>query len=274
MNYHVSVIVPVYRVAAYIERCMKSLREQTLVGVEVLLVDDCGMDRSVSLAEEFIAQNRLSADWHILSQPQNMGPGAARNVGIEAAQGEYVAFVDGDDWIESTMLETLYRQAKRYDADLSSSAAVLDYPDGSHRLMTNPAVGNGELTESMRRQLLQRYVSNFTTMLFHREWLQENEIAFPDSKSGEDSCFMGMCYLMCRRIAQCDTPFYHYVIYPDSTSHRRHVYRGREKRKAFGELLSYAQKRGLWSRYKKQLRLIYLKKAVLTAIYDYIKSYL
>lgn len=274
MMYKVTVIVPVYRVASYIGRCMDSLRGQTLAEVEVLLVDDCSPDESVALVNDYIVRNHLETDWHILHTPYNSGPGVARNIGIAAAGGEYIAYVDGDDWIEPQMLESLYAMAKRQDADLSSSAAILDYPDGSHRLMTNPVVGCGEVTEAKRKHLLRHFVSNFTTTLFRREWLRENGITFPSSMSGEDSCYMGMCYLMCRRIAQCDTPYYHYIIYPESTSHRRHVYRGREKRKAFGALLAYAQKQGLWEAYKGELRLIYLKKAVLTSIIDYIKSYL
>lgn len=272
--YHVSIILPVYNVAPYIVRCMDSLRVQTLPNLEVLFVDDWGADNSVAVIEEYICSAGLSADWHVLHTPCNSGPGAARNVGIEAAKGEYVAFVDGDDWIEPNMLETLYHMAQKHGADLSSSAAVMDFADGSHRLMLNPSVGSGPVTTDMRKYLLRHFVSNFTTMLFRREWLVAEALRFPTATSGEDSCYMGQCYLLCRRIAQCDTPFYHYLIHPSSISHRRHVYRGWQKREAFGALLSFARRRGLWPEYKLELIWVYFKKAVVSSIVDYIKSYL
>lgn len=269
-----SVILPIYNVAPYIVRCMESLRAQTLSNLEVLFVDDWGVDNSVELIEAYIRSHSLSDDWHVLHTPSNSGPGAARNVGIEAAKGEYIAFVDGDDWIEPQMLETLYAMAKEYDADLSSSAAILDYPDGSHRLMLNPSVGSGPVTMAMRKHLICHFVSNFTTMLFRREWLMAEDLRFPVATSGEDSCFMGQCYLLCHRIAQCDTPFYHYLIHSSSISHRRHVYRGRQKREAFGALIAFAHQRNLWPEYKWELIWVYFKKAVVSSIVDYIKSYL
>lgn len=272
--YKVSVIIPVYQVEPYITTCMTSLLEQTLQEVEVLFVDDHGQDNSISLIRQFIQMHGLEAHWHILATPQNSGPALARNTGIHAAQGEFIAFVDGDDWVESTMYETLYQQAQLHQADISSSAAMLDYPDGQHRCMTNPRVGNGECSISMRKYLLRHYVSNFTTMLFRRDWLLHNHILFPDTKSSEDSCFMGCCYLLCRRIAQCDTPFYHYIIRTESISHRKHVYRGKEKRITFSFLHNFAKANGLWPTYHYELRWIYFKKAILSSILDFIKSYM
>ena len=279
MSYSVSVIVPVYRVEDKIQRCLDSLLAQDMATLpsgerllEVLLVDDRGGDQSMALCEHYIATHHLESDWHILTMPANGGPAAARNLGIGQAKGEYIAFCDADDWVEPNMYETLYHQARQYDADLSSAAAVLDYPDGSHRRMTNPEVAQGELTVANRKHILKHFISNFTTMLFRREWLLENGLRFPDSRSGEDSCFMGCCYLLCRRIAQCNEPFYHYVIYPTSISHSKHVYRGRQKREAFRQLLLFAKDHGLWPQYKWVLRWVYFKKAIITSILDYLKS--
>lgn len=268
----VSIIIPVYNVAQYVARCMESLRSQTMQDFEVLFVDDHGQDDSVSIIQKFISANGLNERWRVLETPKNNGPAVARNIGIPAARGEYIAFVDSDDWIEADMLEALYRNAKEYLADLSSCAAVLDFSDGTHRMMKNPYIGNGIVSKRQHRYLLQHYVSNFTTMLFRREWLLNNGILFPNAKSGEDSSFMGQCYLMAERIAQTDKPMYHYVIHPQSISHKRGVWRGGEKKKAFDALLRYAREHGVWHEYKLALRWVYFKKVIVTSIIDYIHS--
>ncbi len=268
----ISVIIPIYNMAGFVERCMESLRGQTLQDFEVLFVDDHGTDESVHVIEKYIAAQGLEGQWKVFHTPCNKGPGAARNCGIQEATGEYVAFVDGDDWIEPAMLEVLYRNAVAHHADLSSGACVWDYADGTHRIVRNPQIGCGTVSRQQRRYLLRHYASNFTTMLFRREWLRGNGIVFPAAKSGEDSSFMGQCYLMAERIAQTDEPIYHYIIHPQSISHQRGVWRGGEKHRAFAALLHFAAERGLLPTYGATLAWVYLKKAVVMSIVDYCRS--
>ena len=267
--FKISIIIPVYNVAPYLQRCLDSIAQQTLKDLEVILVDDHGQDNSIVIARDYIKTQGLSA-WQIIETPTNSGPGKARNMGIEQASGQYIAFCDADDWVEPTMYEQLYLQAQAEKADISSAAAVMDFPDRTTRIMTNPAIGNGTISISQKKQLLRHFVSNFTTMLFRREWLIANDIHFPDSRSGEDSCFMGECYLAVSRMAQNNTPLYHYIIHADSISHGKHVWRGKEKRKAFGALLAFSKTHNLWETYRWQLIWIYIKKALLTPIKEYI----
>lgn len=268
MSHPVSIIIPIYNVAPYIERCLDSIANQTLSDLEVILVDDHGQDDSITIARDYIQTHHLST-WRIIETPSNSGPGVARNIGVEEATGEYIAFCDADDWVEPTMYEQLYHLAQNQNADISSVAAVLDYPDGTHRLMLNPEIGSGEVNLEQRRYLLSHFVSNFTTMLFRRDWLNQYSIRFPEARSGEDSSFMGQCYLVVQRIAQTNQPLYHYVIHTDSISHRKHVWRGKDKRKAFGVLIDFAKQNGLWPTFRKVLIIIYIKKALLTPIKEW-----
>lgn len=268
----VSVIIPVYNASAWIERCLESLFAQTLHELEILLVDDHGTDDSMLLARRFVHAHSAICNVSFLQTNQNAGPAMARNVGLQHATGEFVAFVDADDWIEADMYELLYLNAKQWDAEVSSAAAILDYPDGHHELMHNPRVENGRVTPRSKRYLLRHFVSNFTTMLFRRDWLLKHGMSFPLAKSGEDSSFMGQVYLMVERIAQIDDAKYHYVIHSQSISHKRGVYRGKEKQKAFKALLDFAHDKHLWSDYEWTLRWVYFKKAVISSWVDYIKS--
>lgn len=268
----ISVIIPVYNAADHITRCMDSLRAQTFRHFEVLFVDDAGTDDSLARVRAYIKEYALQAAWHIIPTTCNTGPGPARNRGIDAAQGTYIAFLDADDWIEPTMLADLYDLAVRHQADLVTSAATADYPDGSSRLMPNPHVGSGPLTPDARRHLLRHFVSNFTTMLFRRDYLITNHLHFPATTASEDSAFVAMCYLTATRIAQTTTPYYHYIIHPASLSHTPRTFRGPAKRQAFRAVLRYARAHGLLRPYRTTLYYIYLKKALLFPIIDYLRS--
>lgn len=267
----VSIIIPVYNSAPYIKRCLDSVYAQTQHNIELIFVDDHGTDGSMKLIREYVEKApRKDITTVFEATPKNSGPALARNIGIEKAHGEYIAFLDADDWISSTMCETLYTNATREDAELSCGQAILDFEDGRPcKLMCNPSVGNGALTDSKKRYILNRYISNFTTFLFRRTWLLENKISFPPTRSGEDSCFIGCCYLSANRIAQVDEVIYHYIIHSDSLSHQKRTWRGNEKRQSFKALIQYARKKQMLKKFWFSLYFIYLKKAWLTPLKEW-----
>lgn len=110
MNYNeisklVSIIIPVYKVEAYIEECIESVINQSYPHIEIILVDDAGNDNSIELAEKKL--NVTNCQWSILKHETNKGPSAARNTGIAAAKGEYLYFLDADDYIDRFCIEKL-----------------------------------------------------------------------------------------------------------------------------------------------------------------------
>lgn len=113
----VSVIVPVYNTEKYLKRCLDSLVNQTLTDIEIILVDDGSRQACASLCDELSNTDPRITVIH----KQNGGLGFARNTGIEAANGEYIGFVDSDDYVEPSMYETLYRAATKENADLALS---------------------------------------------------------------------------------------------------------------------------------------------------------
>lgn len=268
----VSIIVPVYNVAQYVTQCMDSLYRQSFSDIEVIFVDDRGSDNSVQIVKDYISSRDLQQSWHVVYMPENGKPGKARNYGLTFATGEYVMFIDADDWIEKEMVELLYCAAQSNNADISSAAAICDYADGTYIEMHNPYVGSGLVTDNQRRYLLRHYVSNFTTMLFKRAWLLENGILFPPAYSGEDSSFMGQCYLVCRRIAQSEQVMYHYRIHTSSISHSSNFNRGRQKRVAFHALINFAREKKLLSKYRWTIYWVYLKKAILIPLKEYFSA--
>lgn len=266
-----SIIIPVYNSAAYIERCLMSVSVQTLTNVEVLLIDDHGSDDSITKAQSFIEKSlRTDLSWHFAATPQNCGPAAARNLGLQLATGEYVAFLDADDWIEPNMYERLYLNAQ--GADMSCGDLIQDYEDGRPSLrQSNIHMPQGKLTVSMRKQILGKFVSYFTTYIYRREWLLQNEISFPETKSAEDSAFLTCCLLSAGRIAQTNTPFYHYIIHQGSLTSRKEK-KGADKRRAFRTAIQYAKRKGLYTTYRAQLIYLYIKKAILVPMAEHLLS--
>ena len=135
----VSVIVPVYNVEAYLDQCVKSILSQTLEDIEVLLINDASTDGSLEIARSYENDARV----RVLDKPHG-GLGDTRNYGVARATGEYLAFVDSDDWVDPEMLETVYAAAKEHSADL----VVFNYMrenliDGESRACSVPLQASG-----------------------------------------------------------------------------------------------------------------------------------
>lgn len=113
----VSVVIPMYNVEKYLDTCVQSVRKQTLQNIEIILVDDGSPDRCGDMAEEYAKQDLRIRVVH----RENGGLGPARNSGMEVATGEYIGFVDSDDWIEPQMFEELYNAATQHNADICFS---------------------------------------------------------------------------------------------------------------------------------------------------------
>lgn len=119
MNFKVSVIVPIYRVEKYIEKCVRSLFEQTLKEVEYIFVDDASPDRSIDILKQIMLEYPERAkNSKIIYHASNKGLTVARNLGLVQTTGEYVIHCDSDDWMEHTMLEDMYRVTQEQKAEI------------------------------------------------------------------------------------------------------------------------------------------------------------
>ena len=114
MSVKVSVIVPIYNVEKYLKQSLHSLKHQTLKDIEVILVNDGSTDHSQEIAEKYV---KSTPTFKLINKP-NGGLSSARNAGMDIACGEYLAFVDSDDWVAFDMMEKLYDNAKKYDSDM------------------------------------------------------------------------------------------------------------------------------------------------------------
>ncbi len=209
MEYSVSVIIPVYNVGKFIERCARSLMEQTIDNVEYIFVDDASPDNSIQILQKVIADYPNRRDnVRILTHAENKGLPAARNTGLAVAQGKYIFHCDSDDFVEPDMLEQLYGKAIKCDADIVWCDWYLTF-ENSERYMKQPAYDTP--LEALKAMLSGVMKYNVWNKLVRRSIYVENKIDFPAGYGmGEDMTIM-LLFAYAERISYLPHAFYHYV---------------------------------------------------------------
>lgn len=210
MSNKVSVIIPIFKVRDFIERCACSLFEQTLKDVEYIFVDDASPDDSVDILKSCIERYpERKAQVTILTHEQNQGLPAARNTGLAVATGEYVFHCDSDDFVEKDMLEEMYKTAKEKEADMVYCDFYLTFSE-NERYMSNAVYGS--VDEYLRVGLLGGNVKfNVWNKLVRRSVYVDNEIEFPAGHAmGEDMTMIRLAACM-QRVSYIPRAFYHYI---------------------------------------------------------------
>lgn len=213
----VSVIVTIYNREKYIEKCVRSLIEQTLDDVEFICVDDASTDASL------LKLNRVLEDYpnrksmvNIICLENNAGRAIARQIGIEHVKGEYVIHVDSDDWVDKDMLELLYTKAKETNADIVGCNVTHEY--GTRQQIFKQSY-SGDVEENIRRLLNGKLFPSLCTSLTRTELIKKHHITFPQGlDTGEDLLFNLRLYLVAHKILGIDNPSYHYRHTEDSGS--------------------------------------------------------
>ena len=203
----VSVIIPFFKVAPFVERCTRSLLEQTLSDVEYIFVDDASPDESRSIIERVAAE--YDRDVRILTHLENKGLPAARNTGLAEAKGDFIYHCDSDDYLEPTMLEEMYKAATEQEADFVYCDFYLDF-GSSRRVMTNPSYTDPErmIKEGFLAGLMKYNVWN---KLVKRSLYVDSELLFPAGHGmGEDMTMIALA-THATRSAHVAQPLYHYV---------------------------------------------------------------
>ena len=142
----VSIIVPTYNVENYIEDCLDSLVNQTLQDIEIIVINDGSTDNTL---ENILKYSTKDKRIKVLYQ-KNAGPSAARNKGLEAATGEYVAFVDADDWISPNYMENLYREITQNNCDIAVSSVIRK---GKHKNKTKLNYKNVQVIQTLEEKV-------------------------------------------------------------------------------------------------------------------------
>lgn len=207
----ISVIVPVWNAHEYLDRCVESILAQTYKNLEVLLVDDGSTDDSLDICRGYAQRDGRVQVFH----KENGGQASARNYGLERATGEYVGFVDNDDWIFPRMYERLHRLMTDYGADVGRCGDMLgEMEDSPSEEEASVSVTEGEEYFGLLYQDI--WGGHVTDRLFCRELI--GDARFPHSRTIEDMRFMRILLPRIRREVVTDEKLFFYTIRADNTS--------------------------------------------------------
>ena len=230
----VSIIVPVYNVEKYLERCINSLKNQSLTDIEIILVDDGSTDSSLEICNKMAGEDLRIKVIHKV----NEGAGKARNTGLESATGEYIGFVDSDDFVEEDMYKTLFEKAEKYGSDLVMSGVLfvngnMFKEDGECvRKIYFDKDTHFETEESLKKLRMgivgatpddiddSKYGMGTVKNLFKNEIIKKNNIMYKSERElfSEDALFM-IDYISCiKKATGIPKAFYNYCRNEDSIS--------------------------------------------------------
>lgn len=195
----ISVIIPVYNVALYLDECLKTVCGQTYHNIEIILIDDGSTDGSAKICDEWKKRDSRIQVIH----KANEGVSVARNTGLEIAQGAYIAFVDADDWLEYNMYEEMYRQAWNHNADVIICEESVDEAIKEISVLTGEAAIKDILTDTRPLRV------NVWNKLFRVELLRYIRF-LPEIILGEDFLFVVETLLNASKCIWINKRLYHY----------------------------------------------------------------
>lgn len=209
-NSKISIIVPVYNVEHELSRCVDSILNQSYTNIEVILVDDGSTDRCPSICDAFVMKDRRV---RVIHKP-NGGLSSARNAGLREASGEWILYVDSDDYILNDSCERLIAVGAKYDCDIVSADAIREF-NGGREYMVHGSLADGKCYPS--RDFIKKTVKPCEWYapawfnLYKRSFLIENNLFFVEGLLHEDMEMQPRVFLAAKTVAYCAYPFYRYV---------------------------------------------------------------
>ena len=222
MNIKVSVIIPTYNVENYIEKCLNSIINQTLHEIEVIVINDGSTDKSSKIVDEI---SKKDSRVKLVNQ-DNAGVSKARNKGMMLAQGDYITFVDPDDYIEINMLEKLYMTAEKYNCDIVQCNYTIDnngkYRPISQDIKPNKVLKEQEIVKYLKNGLIEGSLATYVwDKIFKRSYLKEHNLKFrEDLNMFEDWYFIMDAISYLSKFAFLQDSLYNYRITSNSLSRK------------------------------------------------------
>ena len=211
----ISIVVPIHNAESYLDRCVQSIAEQSYPDLEIILVDDGSTDHSAGLCRRWTQQDPRI---RLIRQPKG-GLSQARNLGLRASTGQYIAFVDSDDWIHPSYIQLLHTAAVKYSADISACDLSVTH----EYTQTSPIPANLSISPYTPKQALHTLIRGTTfravvwNKLYTRRILLDEE--FPAGRCHEDEFFTYRVLAKAKRLVYVDTPLYFYYQRPTSITH-------------------------------------------------------
>lgn len=250
-----SIIVPVYNMASEdkLTYCLNSLVSQTLNDYEIIAVDDASTDNSLEILKDF--ERRFPDRFHAVHSEVNRHQGGAKNIGLKLAKGDWIGFIDSDDWITPDMYERLIDKAEETGADLVGCDYCLT---SEHSMKTGQIVPNnkreqcGILNKEKRRSLILDGGS-LVVKIFRRSMIIENELWFPEEIFYEDNALGNSYLILAEHFEYIEEPMYFYYQHDASTVHTISPKRCEDRMAAGRLMLEEARRHNFFDEFKPEL---------------------
>lgn len=235
MEKKISVVIPVYNVAEYIAHCIETLKAQKLDGLEFIFVDDCSTDQSVKIIEAFAAEDDRV---RLIRNAENLGPGGTRNAGIRVAKGDYLSFVDPDDWISENFYSLLYAKAQQCGSDITKGKTVCINEQTGQTVVWWEKL-NKEIQKKLNagKPLFLTPFYDHYAAIYKRELFLDGRVAYGTSRNGEDATFILKVSCYTQNIAFENDAVYFYRLNRDGNASGNYT-----RKRVQNELLSLEEK--------------------------------
>ena len=243
----VSVIVPIYNVEKYLEKCINSLLSQTLEDIQIILVNDGSKDNSGNIAKEYEKNNK---DRVIYVEKANGGLSDARNYGLKYATGDFIAFLDSDDYIEKNAYEEMYNKAIEEDADYVECDFIWEFPNKTRVDKQYPYKNKKEMLSFVRVVAWNK--------LIKRQLITDNNLEFPKGLRYEDVEFTYKLIPFINKFAYVDKPFVHYVQREGSIANVQNE-RTAEIFTVLDNVIEFYKKNNIYEEYREELEYNYAR---------------
>lgn len=206
-NIKISVIVPIYNTEKFLRKCIESILNQTLQEIEIILINDGSTDNSHNICLEY-AEKYPEKIRYINNK--NIGCSATRNLGIELAKGEYIAFVDSDDYIEKTMYEELWNEKEKNESDIVvCGMTYINIVEKTEKISVPKSIKSYNDYFNVNNRIANPY-----NKIFRKKLILDNKITFPsNTHNGEDLVFCFKAYLSTNKISHISKSFYNYILF-------------------------------------------------------------
>lgn len=243
----VSVIVPIYNVEKYLEKCINSLLSQTLEDIQIILVNDGSKDNSGNIAKEYEKNNKNRI---IYVEKENGGLSDARNYGLKYATGDFVAFLDSDDYIEKNAYEEMYNKAIEENADYVECDFIWEFPNKIRVDKQYPYKNKKEMLSFVRVVAWNK--------LIKRQLITDNNLEFPKGLRYEDVEFTYKLIPFINKFAYVDKPFIHYVQREGSIANVQNE-RTAEIFTVLDNVIEFYKKNNIYEKYRDELEYNYAR---------------
>jgi glycosyltransferase involved in cell wall biosynthesis len=265
----ISIIVPVYNSAKYLSRCLDSLLAQTFQNIEIIVVNDASQDNSIEIMKEY--KERYPQKIVLIDSKVNLRQGGARNLGLKVAKGEYIGFVDSDDWVSKDMYESLYKTAAKENSDMVGSQYYIAESPEKFSVKKSDYTEDllsisGMNLETKDKEKLLFQVSSIWGHIYRRSIIEDNNIYFIEKTAYEDNHFVKLYTLYIHRYSFIDKPFYYYFKNLESTVNKKNqAYQFDRLNVERTKLVEY-KNRGLFEKYKYGIEIDFVKTFYLNTI--------